>query len=121
MGYRSDVALALSKEAVRKLNMAIANADNEKSKAASQLLANPDKHLCDMDTGAELWSWKELKWCADYPDVAFIENFMDNIAEDDNYRFIRIGEDWDDAELEGYFLDNPFALHLCREISFEDN
>lgn len=121
MGYRSDVALTLTKEAVQKLNMAIANADNEKSKAASQLLANPDKHLCDADTGAELWSWNAGKWYADYPDVAFIENFIANIAGDDNYRFIRIGEDWDDDELEGYFLDNPFDLHLNREISFEDN
>lgn len=120
MGYRSNVALALTKEAVQKLNVAITKADDEKSNAASQLLANPDKHLCDADTGAELWSWNAVKWYADYPDVAFVENFMAHIAGNENYHFIRIGEDWDDSEVSGYFLDNPFDLHLIREVAFEE-
>lgn len=121
MGYRSDVAIALAKEAVQKLKIALTNADEDKSKAARRLLAHPDKHLCDSDTGAELWSWQAVKWYADYPDVSFIENFIANTAGYDNYRFVRIGEDWDDAEVEGGFHDNPFDLQIIRGIEFEDN
>lgn len=121
MGYRSDVALALTKEGVEKLHVAIANVGQEILEELIELFTNPDKHLGDSETGAELWSWKDVKWYADYADVAFVENFIFNEADPNNYHFIRICEEWDDIEVEGDFLDNPFDLHLIRDIDFEDN
>ncbi|WP_308620978.1 hypothetical protein [uncultured Desulfovibrio sp.] len=34
------------------------------------------------------------------------------------FRFIRIGEDYDDTEVRGGFRENPFDMELGRSISF---
>lgn len=123
MGYRSDVALLLDKESVMKLQAAITDPalDEETRKEVNNLLDNPEKHLQDADTGAELWYWDSLKWYADYPDVSFIENFLYTACDVDNYRFMRVGESWDDIEVEGCMLDDPFDLYMERRIHFEES
>ena len=57
-------------------------------------------------------------------------NFSENITELDQalinvqklmapaFRFIRIGEDYDDTEVRGGFRENPFDMELGRSISF---
>ena len=40
-----------------------------------------------------------------------------NELEDEDYRFIRIGEEYDDTEVHGGFWENPFGLELNRSIA----
>lgn len=120
MGYRSDVALALSRDGVKNLEAALSELGTEATvKEVRDLLAHPDRHLSDPESGAELWYWGDLKWYADYPDVAFIESFLASGTDEDNFRFIRIGEDYDDLEVAGLFLDDPFDLYVTRGIAFD--
>jgi len=49
-----------------------------------------------------------------YPDVYFIEQFMDELDEEDFY-FVRVGEDYEDNEIRGELYDNPFGIYLTRE------
>ena len=44
---------------------------------------------------------------------------MDTLKEldDEDYRFIRIGEDYDDTEVMGSFWDNPFDFELTRGMT----
>ena len=55
MGYRSDVALALTKKGVEALKKAIAESENTKSReAVTDFLEHSDKHLRDTSDGSEL-------------------------------------------------------------------
>ena len=40
---------------------------------------------------------------------------MDDL-DDDDYRFIRIGEEYDDNESRGAFCENPFEIGLRSDI-----
>lgn len=120
MGYRSDVCLALNNTGVAALKEKLASPDTSKNTRSEveSLLAYADKHLVDAESGAECWKWNDVKWYDDplyYPDVDFVEGFITEL-DDDNYRFMRIGEDYDDAEVRGYFLDDPFGLTFSRQI-----
>lgn len=120
MGYRSDVCLALNSAGVAALKEALASPDtSEKNRSeVESLLAYADKHLVDAESGSECWKWNDVKWYNDpvyYPDVDFVEGFISELDED-NYRFIRVGEDYDDVDVRGWWTDDPFGVTLCREI-----
>lgn len=78
-----------------------------------------NKHFIDKQTGAEIWSWDSIKWYAcdpeNFPDVDFLEKFLTAIEEKE-YHFMRIGKEYDDVEVNGYFIDNPFEMSLSRQI-----
>lgn len=121
MGYRSDVALALNGESVKSFRKKLVSSEtnSDTRKAAEALLAYADDHRIDDDTGSECWCWNDLKWYTGdptyFPDVDFIENFLSTLP-DENFYFIRIGEDTDDTEIRGAWWDNPFGITLCRKI-----
>lgn len=120
MGYYSDVCLALNKIGVATLKekMTSENTSEEVRSEVEYLLDHADHHA-DAGNGAECWKWADVKWydCDPkyYPEVDFIEKLMLELPEED-YRFMRVGEDYDDLEVKGYFLDEPFGLTLRREI-----
>lgn len=122
MGYRSEVVLSLNKKGVKKLKNTLARErlDPDARHEIDCLLAQPTTHLVDEKTGAELWHWQALKWYSEYPEVAFFEKFTGKKAGEENFRFMRIGEDYDDIEDYGSF-DDPFQLRLERKIDFEIN
>lgn len=121
MGYYSDVCLALNNKGVATLKEKMASeAISDKTRSEVEyLLSHADSHHLDSASGAECWKWNDLKWYSGapeyYPEVDFIEKLMLELSEE-HYRFIRIGEDSDDLEVQGFFLDDPFGLTLCREI-----
>ncbi len=125
MGYYSDVALALTRDGVRKLNEKLSDAsiDAETRKDAANLLASASKHLVDGDSGSEVWYWRDIKWYTSdpqyCPDVCFIDKFLCELDFED-FRFMRVGEDDDDTEAHGGFVNDPFDLTLSRSISFTD-
>lgn len=121
MGYYSDVCLLLNKNGVTTLKDKLASkeiSDTTRSEVES-LLTNADRHLVDADSGTECWKWDNIKWYTGdpkyYPEVDFIEKLMVELNDGD-YRFMLVGEDYDDLEVNGYFLDDPFGLTLCRNI-----
>lgn len=122
MGYRSDVALALTANGLKELHTQLDSTalDNNIRKEANNLLDYADMHFIDPDSKAEVWLWKGIKWYLSdpqyYADIYFIEDFLRNL-DDEDFRFIRIGEDYEDTEVFGEFTENPFDLELARGIT----
>ena len=125
MGYRSDVGLALTKMGVETINSKLAgeNISEELRKNVKELLTYADEHYTDAASGAEVWYWEWIKWynCdpVGYQNICFI---MDTLKEldDGDYRFIRIGEDYDDTEVSGGFWENPFDFELTRGMTLSE-
>ena len=124
MGYRSDVGLVLSKSGVESLRSKLASPETKEDvrEAVSSLLNRADTHYADKESGAEVWYWSCIKWYGGgifaYPAISFIEDAMYDMDRD-NFYFIRIGEEYDDTEVRGYFWDNPFEMDLIRDIGIQ--
>ena len=122
MGYRSDVGLALTKAGVDAMHRKLAHHSlgEESRKIIVNFFNNADKHNREK-SGEEGWFWGYIKWYTDdpvyYPEVDFIEKLLAELDEED-FRFIRIGEDYDDTDVRGTFWENPFDLELGRCITF---
>ena len=119
MGYRSDVALALTENGIKIFNQMLASSDAVVQYDVSHLMAFAKQHRCDTETKSECWLWHSVKWFTGdpvcYRDIRFIESVLDKLDERDYY-FVRIGEDMDDNEIRGLWFDNPFEIILRREI-----
>lgn len=119
MGYYSDTAIALSDKGVKVLNERLGNADAAVAHEVKQLLESAKYHKTDPVTKSEVWHWQDVKWYqydpVYFPEIDFIEKLLNALDEDD-FRFIRIGEDYDDTEVRGLFTENPFDLELARGI-----
>ena len=111
MGYRSDVALVLSKEAAALLKKRLEAATPDER----YLLDNPDRYEVDGKTEEALWRWHYVKWYEEFDEVAFIDNFLKELSDDD-YLFVRLGENFDDIELRGDFWGNVFELGVSTSI-----
>lgn len=122
MGYRSEVAIALTGNGVEALKSKLAETDKHMKSEVELLLKDADRHYSDSETGSEVWQWEGIKWYGDdpnyYPEIWFIQQFLDALDEDE-FRFIRIGEDYDDTEVFGWFTENPFDLELARGITIQ--
>lgn len=118
MGYRSDIGLALTQSAVQRMHQKLNSLDknSEAFSVITDFIIYADKHHEDADTGAEVYLWNYVKWYDDFKEVSFLEELMQELNEQD-YLFIRTGEDYDDTEVQGYFWDNPFDLKLSRAIN----
>jgi hypothetical protein len=120
MGYRSEVALAVSAKALPHLMAKLATCEK-----ALNMVFNDACHL-DTDyrgEGALMVKWDYLKWYDSYEEIKCIESFMDTMDNltsdidgdcDEEYRFCRIGENMDDIEERGYL--ESFNIH--RAITF---
>lgn len=120
MGYYSEVCLAFSQKAASEFKKAMRedNVSEETREDIQYLLEHAEKHYQD-NAGAECWYWHWRTWYNDspeyFPGVAFIESFMKELPNDD-FCFIRVGEDYEDVEVCGWWWDNPFGVSLTREI-----
>lgn len=124
MGYYSDVALALTKVGVEALNKKLASIETgtTQQNTYSKFFDGAIKSFLDKESGAKAWLLTGIKWYADdteyYPEANFVEEFLNSLDEDD-YCFLRIGEDIDDIEERGSFFDNPFGMYILRKIVFD--
>jgi len=115
MGYRSEVALALVTDAAillkelcehnTELKEFFDNADESRGWEPEEVLGG-----C---TTKFLWS--HVKWYEGYNEIDMVETFMNNISEDDYY-FLRIGDDSDDNESRGCFWESD--MYISRSIAF---
>jgi hypothetical protein len=78
---------------------------------------------CDLNQDYEgdghlLVSWTGIKWYEGHPDVNVIEKFTCEMDEDTDksemFRFVRVGEDYEDIEVRGY----GFDIHVNRAIDY---
>lgn len=121
MGYRSDIALALTGQSLIAFKDRIKQLP-EKIRGEVEDLLNgyADRHI--VENGNECWLWKDLKWYTYapeyYPDVDFVDRFLDE-ADSNDFYFVRIGEDYEDNEIRGDWWDNPFGLYLSRSIMLD--
>jgi hypothetical protein len=79
------------------------------------LLKKADVKIKDEDCHA--WCWDRCTWNSSSPDVAFVEGYLGDLHTED-YLFIRIGEDINDIEVCGDYVDNPLGMSMDRTISF---
>ena len=113
MGYRSEVVLAISKEAAPYFMAMLA-----KNPETKRLCEEADTFQGDFDNeGSWIIHWDGIKWYEGYPEIDSITEFMEGMASQDltsfgdaddsiiewdrHYRFVRVGEDHEDIEVEG--------------------
>jgi hypothetical protein len=78
-----------------------------------------DSEFVREDEGDRAWYWAGFKRYSSDPDIAFLESHLSDL-EWEQYLYIRVGEDLDDAEYQGGFWDNPFGMCLTRGIGFDE-
>ena len=94
MGYRSDVAIALYKKDYDKL---INRVKMNKNQDLHNLINNAS--LFESKGGnVKILTWDWTKWYNEFEEIQWIENFINNC----NSAFVRIGEDFEDIEEQGF-------------------
>ena len=129
MGYRSEVILAIMPEVMPQFMVTMAKSPQALAmcwKDHTEMI----KDYCEIE-GAMLFRWDEIKWYDSYEGVQAILDFMDwcetemvptaasdgkeQIADAANfYRFVRIGEDADDTDLQGW----GFDIHIETRATY---
>jgi hypothetical protein len=105
MGYRSDVCIKVSNN--YKLGLAVVL--NQKFEATTSLADNVDYY--DGNT----FYITSVKWYEGYRDIDCVMEFLKTLP-DEEYGFIRIGEDIEDIEELGEPWD--FDMFVSREIRY---
>ena len=125
MGYRSDVTLSLTLEALAKLP--------ELQEAVSAYLLNKDLKLVmyeellnfadhvDESISPEgvpfvTIGWSYIKWYDDYPVIAGINGLIAELKETSpkSYHFICMGEDFNDITIEGELDDDLYVSRVIK-------
>lgn len=114
MGYRSEVVLAVSKEAAPYFMAMLA-----KNPDTKRMCETAHKFTPDFDEeGGWLVHWSSIKWYEGYPEVDVINDFVDAMNSDnlleygelepssvdwsEHFIFVRVGEECDDVRQEGH-------------------
>ena len=122
MGYYKDVGLSLSKSGIELMEEKLERELPSLRKQVRRLLASAKKHLVDPESGAQLWYWERKRWNEfdDHtPEIQFINRIFYELDEDD-YLFVRCGENIQDNVWDGDFWGNPFGLELERRVAFNE-
>lgn len=127
MGYYSEIAICMAQEVHTAFQQKLAQAEQSLKENVECMLSEANFYEKNGDV---LYYLAWIKWYDNYPEIAFMMNFLrefepvsededDEKDGDDCYRIIRIGEEYDDIETEGSYWDNAFCLDACRSIHFE--
>ena len=124
MGYRSEVILAVGPEVMPQFMVTMAKSPE----ARKMCFAEADemiKDYCDIK-GAFLFRWDHIKWYDTFEEVEAIQDFIQwcedeqievdgkQVNADEYYRFVRIGEEMDDNETQGW----GFDIHIERSATY---
>ena len=124
MGYRSEVVLAVDKEIAPFFTALLA-----KEPELERLCRDADQFESGYaEDGDFFMYWNSIKWYSSYPEIAAIEEFINELRGEeesdfpgvenvyDRWRFVRIGENMDDMEEEGGgFYD---TVYIQRSLAF---
>tara|TARA_B100000519_G_C14217882_1_gene425965 strand:+ start:697 stop:1050 length:354 start_codon:yes stop_codon:yes gene_type:complete len=116
MGYRSEVAIALTSDAARKLLVL-----QDFCPELKQLINDADdtlhfdKESINQGYDIKLY-WNHIKWYDSYTEIQQMEAFLYNILSDDcEYLLLRVGEDTEDMETQGHYWESD--MYIQRSIS----
>ena len=102
MGYRSDVILIIHKNIIPDWMQHLCQYEG----ARNLVLSERDHSDTNFNNeGHLLYRWTSIKWYDIYDEINQIVEFI-NSQDDENFRFVRCGEEGDDTEQEGYLLDD---------------
>jgi hypothetical protein len=123
MGYRSHVVLAIGEALVPQFMVTLAKCPE----ARVLCFGDADKQERDFqdEKGSFFFEWEGIKWYDSFEEIRAITDFMDwaqdrlkigdkEIDGEDFYRFVRIGEEYDDIETRGW----GFEIHPVRSIEY---
>jgi len=113
MGYRSEVALALTTDAAVLLKKLCEHSKDLREIVEDGIDATDWRSDAIQNGNTIIFYCCDIKWYEGYPGITQIQTFMDN-NDSDEWRFLRIGEDIDDTVLEGDFYDS--GIHINRSI-----
>jgi len=115
MGYRSEIIIAYNKKVETELLL-------ETLKLPKILLEiHEDSKYVEEDLGYYYYHIIETKWYASYPEVQECIDFIDELVADheDDFAFVRIGEDLDDFEELGVPWDFDIGIQRYIQSPFE--
>lgn len=126
MGYRSEVILAVGPEVMPQFLTTLAKSPEARA-LCFQEYDNKINDYCDVK-GAMLFRWANIKWYDSYEGVAALQDFIDwcegediavepegkMVQASEYYRFVRIGDEMDDNETQGY----GFDIHIERSVTY---
>jgi len=123
MGYRSEVCIGMTDDATRIFRTILDHIPE--THIVHELINDAKTSHYDIwkgqhkDPEADCESkmyWDYVKWYDGYDCVGFIEDFLENCIPEEDYRFLRIGEESDDTEERGDYYDSD--IHIQRSISW---
>lgn len=111
MGYRSEIRIITSKEGYEKLNEFVEQylKDTEEDNLLKECdIKNIGKEQC-------YFGWNDIKWREnDFKDVDAIMEGLNYLGENEySYRYMRMGENYDDIEEQ--FYDGEKDKDICLE------
>jgi len=110
MGYRSDVAIAMRKEDYELLKEFDKENENLRDLLAVATVREKGEAV------SLYWEW--LKWYDSFSEVEAIEEFLGKLSDEDKpYKFIRIGEEWDDIEKEENWGNEEKYCEACYTVN----
>jgi len=122
MGYRSEVALAVSKELMPRFLTVFARCPE----AQAMVFKDHDRMDENYDgEGTFFVHWDHIKWYDTFPEVKAIQEFLDECECDDfddientydHYRFVRLGENPEDVEMMGDLCGGDISY--VRQLTF---
>tara|TARA_Y100001963_G_C6533884_1_gene332361 strand:- start:167 stop:514 length:348 start_codon:yes stop_codon:yes gene_type:complete len=115
MGYRSQVVLAVGPERVGYF-LALLSTNKAAFRLFQQGLEGGEKDYAE--TGDLLMVWDDIKWYESFECVGLFQSFMDACEEggwEDEFRFVRVGEDGDDVVILGRYTDD---INVSRAITY---
>ena len=104
MGYRSEIVIAVHKDAV----------DSFETTCAELIkLADEKSQFVEYRTEGTFYCWNSVKWYEDFSGVQDYYHWA-NVTDSVLYSFIRLGEDADDVEHGGHL---DCGMHVERTIT----
>ena len=123
MGYRSEVCIGLTDDAVRLFRTLLEHLPeghaahtliHDAEKLRFQIWTDQHKDP-DIDCEDKLY-WNHIKWYDGSECVDFIESFITEYITEEEYKFVRVGEETDDCEERGEYWDSE--IYISRAISW---
>ena len=122
MGYRSQVVLAIGEALMPQFMMTMAKSPQARAMCFGD--GEPQRDF-QGEKGSLFFEWDGIKWYDSYEEIQAIEDFINwaedkleiggkEIDGDDHFRFVRLGEEYEDIEIRGY----GFDIHPVRSIEY---
>ena len=122
MGYRSHVVLAIAEPLVPQFMVTMAKSPRARALCFGD--GNPQSDF-QGEKGSLFFEWDGIKWYDSYEEIRAIHDFLDwaqdrikigdeEIDGEEHYRFVHIGEEYDDIETRGW----AFDIHPVRSIEY---